>query len=175
MAAGRWCPPLMSTFLCCLSLFLVNTAVPDAFPEHGDSGTGSSGWDVSAFSTSSHHPPTPTPLWSGTVLLRGLGEYKNKRGPGRRALISRFLVHYLRLFLTKLFFFFALFTWLLSASSHIFNLTSRQCSHFNSFVLQEAIKAFRVPPAPQPFFNWFWQTSNMGVDYESAFRVHPIL
>lgn len=152
MAPSHWCSPLMSTFLCGLSLFLVNTVVPDAFPQHGDSGTGSSGWDVSAFSTSSHHPPPPPR--SGTVLLRGLGEYKNKRGPNWQALISRFLVHYLRLFLTKLFFF-ALFTWLLNASSHIFNLTSRQCSHFNGFFFQEAIKDFWAPP-PHPLFYWFW-------------------
>lgn len=100
------------------------------------------------FLASLPHPSHPP--WSGTVLLRGLGEYKNKRGPNWRALISRFLVHYLRLFLTQGFFF-ALFTWLLSASSHIFNLTSRQCSHFNGFFLQEAIKDFRVNPTP-PFF-----------------------
>lgn len=39
------------------------------------------------------------------VLWRGLGEYENKQGPDSEALISRFLVHYLRLFLTKRFFF----------------------------------------------------------------------
>lgn len=75
------------------------------------------------------------------VLLPGLGEHENKRGSDSKALISRFLVHYLRLFLTEHFFF-----------SHDYYALPRTFSarppdnalHFNGFFLQEAIKDFRV-------------------------------
>lgn len=55
------------------------------------------------FLTHTHtHPRSEVELLR--VLLRAPGELENKWGPDSTALISNFLLYYLRLFLTKVFF-----------------------------------------------------------------------
>lgn len=96
---------------------------------------------MTVFSTSLCRPP-PSEVRLLRVLLRGLGEYENKRRPDSEALISRFLVHYLRLFLTKLFFPLSLDYY---ALPHRFAVRlPDNVLYLNGFFLQEAIKDFRV-------------------------------
>lgn len=101
--------------------------------QHGDSSTGSSGWDVSAFSTSSRRKPSEAAcvFYCGPVSMK-------TNGPAQTSLISVSWPLFTSVSHEQFSF---SFTWLPFTSSHILPDPDNPL-FFNSFCSQEAIQAF---------------------------------